>query len=166
MEIHMNAIAELYYLEKLNDESLAKKQNILRLALAFNKYFMNVSCGTLWEDCCSDVQQDIKNIRKWDRKNKKSIISAIKSIKNAVVDQNGSVPDHFLIVDSIDYQANILTAQNAPYIAELSTAGYDKAVKKIIKPILPINRTHGTATQYVSMFNNIQNYYEKLLNQR
>ncbi len=162
----MSAITELYYLEKLELKSLAKKQNILRLALAFNKYFLEVAYGTLWGDCCPGIQQDIKNIRKWDRENKKSIISAIESIKSAVVDTDGFIPDHFLIVDSIDYQVNILTAQTAPYISEIYKSGHEKKVKKIIKPMPPIKQTHGTATEYISMFNNIQNYYEKLATQR
>ena len=72
----------------------------------------------------------------------------------------------FLIADSIDYQVSILSAQTAPYISELHNAGYTKEVQKIIKPIAPKKQTHGTATQYIAMFSNIQHYYEKLLNQR
>lgn len=139
---------------------------MLRLALAFNKYFLEVAYGTLWGDCRFSVERDIKNIRKWDRKDKKSIINVIESIKSAVVERDGSIPDYFLFKDSIYHDTSIVNKKTARYLQELNTGKYSKIVSNLIKPIPPTNQTHGTATQYIAMFSNIQNYYEKSLNQR
>jgi|GEM_PF-3335914 len=156
----MNSITELHFLQSLNDKNLVKKQNILRLALAFNKYFLEVSYGTLWQDCSSDVQQDINNIRKWNTNDLKSIIKIIESIKCAVLEPNGSIPEYFLLKDSINHSSSILNKTTKPYITELYLAGQKEKVEKLINPVLPTNKTHGTATQYICMFNRIQDYYK------
>lgn len=158
--IPMNSITELNFLQDLNDKILVKKQNILRLALAFNKYFLEVSYGTLWQDCCFDIEEDIKNIRKWNTNDQKSIIKIIESIKHAVIEPNGSIPEYFLLKDSINHSSSILNKQTKPYLTELCMADQNEKVEKLINPVLPTNKTHGTATQYICLLNRIQDYYK------
>jgi hypothetical protein len=149
-------IATLYYLQHLDDKSLVKKQNILRLALAYNKYFLKASFGALWADCACAVELDIKDIRKWDG-NPSSIMKNIDGLKAAICNLDGSIPDWFLDIDAIKHHRSILNSHSAPYLKELPS---DLALK-IIEPTPPLKDTHGTSKDYIAQFDRIQRVIKK-----
>ncbi len=152
----MNLVKDLNYLENLPAENLAKKQNIISLVVAFDKYFSEVSNGTLWEGYSPQVHQCINNIEKWKGKNAKSIIRIIENVKSAIIEPDGSIPEYFLLKDNISHSASI----NEPNLNELCVFGQGEKVGKLINPILPTNKPQGTATKYICLFNRIQNYYK------
>lgn len=164
-EIIMQNSDTLRFLHGLKIESLVKKQNVLRLALAFNKYCLTITDtldGDLWRGSALDIQNDIKQIRKWNTTDKKSIVKIMDDMELAVMDNNNSyeIPSYFTRMDS-KFQYNVSMGRDyAAIFAELIENGYESVAMGILRPRELTYETLGTAVEYINLIRTIRNFYK------